>query len=154
MIKKRTVILVGVISMVILALCVSSAVFAYGITRKQWEGPATRAFANVTGFPAGRVADEKATYTDYLGQIDAQRIYLKTEDARSRQLPSDLTPQTREAAYNQIIQIAALDQLAEEYQVSINREHPLNREKLTLSCKSPLVGIAMILSASSFVQVF
>lgn len=121
MIKKRTVILVGVISMVILALCVSSAVFAYGITRKQWEGPATRAFANVTGFPAGRVADEKATYTDYLGQIDAQRIYLKTEDARSRQLPSDLTPQTREAAYNQIIQIAALDQLAEEYQVSISQ---------------------------------
>lgn len=121
MIQKRTVIGVGVVSVVVLALCVVSAVFAYGITRKQWEGKATRTFANLTSFPAGKVADQKATYTDYLAQIDAQRVYLKTEDARSRQLPPEVNQQTREAAYNQIIQIAGLDELAEENSVSISQ---------------------------------
>lgn len=121
MIQKRTVIGVGIVSALILGVCVASAVFAYGITRKQWEGKATRTFASLTSFPAGKVAGQKATYTDYLAQIDAQRVYLKTEDARSRQLPSEVNQQTREAAYNQIIQIAALDQLAQENSVTVTQ---------------------------------
>ncbi len=120
MLQKRTVLIVGVISILILLTCVTSAVFAYGITRHQWEGASTRTFAKITSFPAGKVAGEKATYTDYLSQVDAQRIYLKTEDARLRQLPSDVNQQTREAAYQQIIQIAALDQLANENQVTVS----------------------------------
>lgn len=119
MIQKRTVIVVGVIALVVLAFGSVSATFAYGITRKQWDGRATRAFAKLTAFPAGKVADEKVTYTDYLAQIDAQAIYLKTDDAKQRQLPSEVNDQTRAAAYNQIIEIAALDQLAKENNVSV-----------------------------------
>ncbi len=119
MIQTRTLLGIGAASVIILLLCLTSAVFAFGITRKQWEGPATRAFARITTFPAGKVAGEKAAYVDYLSQIDAQRVYLKTEDARMRQLPSDLTNETREAALNQILQIAALNALAKESQVSI-----------------------------------
>ncbi len=120
MIQKRTVLIVGVVALIIFILGATSAVFAYGITRKQWEGGATRAFASLTSFPAGRVDGEKAVYSDYLAQVDAQRVYLKTEDARQRQLPTDVNSETREAAYNQIIQIAGLNALAKENQVTIS----------------------------------
>lgn len=120
MIQKRTAIIAGVIVLLILILGATSAVFAYGITRKQWDGPATRTFANLISFSAGNVGGQKATYSDYLAQVDAQRVYLQTEDARQRKLPNDVNSETREAAYNQIIQIAGLDALAKENQVSIS----------------------------------
>ncbi len=120
MIQKRTVIIVGVVVVLVAAIGAVSAVFSYGITRKQWEGGATRAFAKMTAFPAAKVGGQKATYSDYLSQIDAQRVYLKTEDARQRQLPTEVNQQTRDAAYEQVVQIAALDQLAKEYGVSVS----------------------------------
>jgi len=121
MIQKRTVIVVGIVAFVLLVLSATTATFAYGITRKQWDGPVTRSFAKLVAFPAGKVAGEKATYSDYLAQIDAQKVYLQTPDARQRQLPSTVNQQTREAAYTQIIQIAALDQLAKENNVTITQ---------------------------------
>lgn len=119
MIQKRTVLGLGIALVVVVILGAVTATFSYGITRKQWDGPVTRAFATLVAFPAGKVASQKATYTDYLAQVDAQAVYLQTPDARQRQLPTAVNQQTREAAYTQIIQIAALDQLARENQVSI-----------------------------------
>jgi hypothetical protein len=119
MLKQRTVIGVGVVTTLVLAVCLTIGVFSYGITRKQWDGPATRAFANLVSFPVGRVDGHKATYSDYLAQVDAQAIYLKTEDARTRKLPSEVNAQTREAAYSQLIQIAALEALADQEKISI-----------------------------------
>lgn len=126
MIQKRTVIVVGVVALFIFIVGATAAVFAYGITRKQWDGGATRTFARMISFPAGKVAGQKAAYTDYLAQIDAQKIYLQTEDARTRQLPTEVNLVTREAAYGQIMQIAALDALAKEYQVTVT---PLDIDK-------------------------
>ena len=120
MIKKRTVISIGVVAIVVFLVGLKFAVFSYGITRKQWDGRMTRLFARVTGFPAGKVDGHKATYTDYLAQIDAQKVYLQTEDARSRQLPREVNAETSKAAYSQIMQIAALEALADEYQVAIS----------------------------------
>lgn len=120
MIQNRTLIITGAIAALILLLGGTTAVFAYGITQQQWEGGATRAFARATAFPAGKVAGQKALYTDYLAQVDAQRIYLQTEDARMRQLPSEVNADTRTAALDQIIQIAALKELAREYGVSVS----------------------------------
>lgn len=118
MIQKRTVVIVGVVAVLVFLGCVKFAVFSYGITQRQWDGSATRLFARVTGFPAGKVDGHTATYSDYLAQVDAQKVYLETEDARARQLPREVNKATREAAYNQIMQIAALETLAEEYQVA------------------------------------
>lgn len=121
MIQKRTVIVVGIVAFIVFALSATTAAFAYGITRKQWDGPVTRSFAKLVAFPVGKVGPEKATYVDYLAQVDAQKVYLQTADARQRQLPETVNQQTREAAYTQIIQIAALDQLAKENNVSITQ---------------------------------
>lgn len=111
--------MIGVVAVVLFAITLVFGTFAYGITRKHWEGPATRTFARLVSFPAGRVGSHTALYTDFLAQTDAQAIYLKTEDAKSRHLPSEVNDQTRKAAFDQIMQIATLDQLAEENQVSI-----------------------------------
>ena len=114
MLKPRTLIGLGIVTVLILALCTTLAVFTYGITRRQWDGPATRTFARMTSFPVGKVGKRSALYVDYLAQLDAQKIYLQTPDARTLNLPTAVNHDTRTAAYSQIMQIAALQQLGDE----------------------------------------
>lgn len=119
MLQKRALIGVGIGTLVILAVCVTLITLVYGITRRQWDGSVVRTFAKMTSFPAGKVGDQKALYVDYLSQVDAQAIYLQTEDARSRQLPTAVNADTKQAAFDQIMDIAALEQIAKEQGVAV-----------------------------------
>lgn len=110
---------VVVVVLLVLALGSVTVAFAFGITRHQWEGSATRRFAAVTGFPAARLASTKIPYTDYLALMDAQKILLSTEAAKQQGLNAVPEIDRRKGALETLLKNQAVEVLAEQEKIIV-----------------------------------
>lgn len=105
--------------LVLLGVGAVTVAFAFGITRHQWDGPATRRFASVTGFPAARLASTKIPYTDYLQLMDAQKILLATEAAKQQGLNAVPEIDRRKGAVETLLKNQAVEVIAEQEKIVI-----------------------------------
>ena len=105
--------------LVLLGVGAVTVAFAFGITRHQWDGPATRQFARITGFPAARLASTKIPYTDYLQLMDAQKILLATEVAKQQGLNAVPEADRRKGAVETLLKNQAVEVIAEQEKVVV-----------------------------------
>lgn len=117
-------ILIGsaVLASVILLFGVGGVLLGREILVKRADGTFVRQVSRITHFPVARVGSHFITYTDYLIQTDAQRTYLEGKEAAALGMKGPATPEMQQSVYDQLIRVAAIEDLAKKYDFQVTTE--------------------------------
>lgn len=107
------------LALLILVVGVGGVLFGRAVLIAHADTPAVRRVAAITHFPVARVGDNFISYSDYLGQADAQKRYLSGKEAQALGMGGAPTPEMQESVYEQLIRVAATEDLAKKYNVQI-----------------------------------
>lgn len=109
----------AVLASLILVMGVGGLLLGREILVKQTDTSLIRTFARVTRFPVARVGSRWITYDEYLSQADAQRQYLQGKEAQALGMGGAPTAEMQESVYNQLIRLAAIEELAQKNNFSV-----------------------------------
>ncbi len=92
---------------------------SYQILQVHSTSAMVRTMARVTHFPVARLGSDWITYEEYLLQSDAQEKYLSGQEAKSLGLASASTPEMKQAVLDQLLRVAALEDLAKKNEFTV-----------------------------------
>ncbi|MFA6603245.1 MAG: peptidylprolyl isomerase [Patescibacteria group bacterium] len=121
---------------VILLALILLAVFAIGIYKYNWSGPATTAVLKAVPYPAAMVNNNIITYADFLADVDTLKHFyakLAAENAGAPAAPAE--PEIRKNVLDRLIQNEILKEQALKYDLKVTAEE-VDAEFAKLSSQS------------------
>ena len=97
----------------------AASVWTYGIFKAHWDTPVVRGIASFTRFPAARVGSHFVLYSDYLNHLDAERRFLKGDNAKAQGLPSIPDVDMQKQTLERVMRISAVEDYAKANNFSV-----------------------------------